>query len=194
MFKSKSIRILSLLLSVVLMSGLISGCGGTAEVPEAPETQTPSSGGEGADFETLSMDIFSQHRLTMVNCFATWCGPCVKEIPELDQLKKDFADRDVNVIGVVLDARSPASADDTEGILNENALSQAALIREKTGIEYSFYIPQLSLFEGRFISINAVPHTFFVNSSGEIVGDSYDGARSLEAWSEIVENQLAALD
>ena len=188
MIKKRSIKMLGLVLAVLMSVSLLAGCAEVQEVPEAG-----SDAAEGAEFDTLSMDVFSQHKLTMVNCFATWCSPCVREIPDLDQLRKDFADKDVNVIGVVLDTKIPASADDTEGIFDPNAAAQAAEIAEKAGIEYSFYIPDLSLFDGRFIGINAVPHTFFVNSSGEIVGETYEGSRSLSGWTEIVEAELAAL-
>ena len=45
----------------------------------------------------------------------------------------------------------------------------------------------------RLSGIQAYPETFFVNKDGEIVGESYVGARDLDAWKEIVENELKAL-
>lgn len=42
-------------------------------------------------------------RLLVVNFWATWCAPCVDEMPELDVIHKDFAQRGVTVIGVAID-------------------------------------------------------------------------------------------
>jgi thiol-disulfide isomerase/thioredoxin len=38
----------------------------------------------------------------IVNYWATWCGPCIKEIPELNKIAEEYEDR-VNVFGVNFD-------------------------------------------------------------------------------------------
>ena len=44
--------------------------------------------------------------------------------------------------------------------------------------------------KGRLQGIQALPETFFVDSKGNIVGDSYSGAKSLDEWKAIVEKEL----
>lgn len=39
----------------------------------------------------------------IVNFWATWCKPCVKELPEIEQIQKDYADKNVKVILASLD-------------------------------------------------------------------------------------------
>ena len=39
----------------------------------------------------------------VVNFWATWCGPCVKELPYFEKLNKDYKDNNVEVILVSLD-------------------------------------------------------------------------------------------
>ncbi len=39
----------------------------------------------------------------VINFWATWCAPCVKELPHFEQLNKDYKNRDVKVILVSLD-------------------------------------------------------------------------------------------
>ena len=39
----------------------------------------------------------------VVNFWATWCAPCVKELPVFENLKKNYQDRDVEVVLVSLD-------------------------------------------------------------------------------------------
>lgn len=43
----------------------------------------------------------------IVNFWAPWCAPCVKEMPELNQLAIDSASKNINVIGIGID--SPAN-------------------------------------------------------------------------------------
>ena len=51
--------------------------------------------GNTVSFETVdidgnkvsSADIFSKHKLTMVNIWGTFCGPCIREMPDLEELR-----------------------------------------------------------------------------------------------------------
>ena len=50
----------------------------------------------GASFKLA--DFFG--KVTVVNFWATWCGPCRREIPELIKLHKEFQSRGVEIIGL----------------------------------------------------------------------------------------------
>jgi len=50
----------------------------------------------GASFKLA--DFFG--KVTVVNFWATWCGPCRREIPELVKLHKEFQSRGVEMIGL----------------------------------------------------------------------------------------------
>jgi thiol-disulfide isomerase/thioredoxin len=39
----------------------------------------------------------------IVNLWATWCGPCIKEMPSLEKLSADFKDKGVTVIAIAED-------------------------------------------------------------------------------------------
>ena len=54
-------------------------------------------------------------------------------------------------------------------------------------------IPDDVLLNGRLKGINAYPETFFVDGDGNIVGSIYYGAKSLEEWREIINEELAGL-
>ena len=43
--------------------------------------------------ETIDDSIISENKLTMVNFWATWCGPCVSEIPDLQLISEEYADK-----------------------------------------------------------------------------------------------------
>ena len=55
------------------------------------------------DGKEFSGKDFSDYDLTMVNVFATWCSPCVQEIPDLAEIQKEMKDKGVNIVGVVTD-------------------------------------------------------------------------------------------
>ena len=137
-----------------------------------------------ADFqqEVLESDI-----PVLVDFFATWCGPCISEVPELQKLSEEMEDEGVQVIGIVMDTGSTEEKD-------EEAVETAKLLAEIAETDYPFLIPDPDMMNGRLEGIQAYPETFFVNKDGEIVGETYVGARDLDAWKEIVEEELAALE
>lgn len=52
--------------------------------------------------EEVSASDFDGHVL-LVNFWATWCKPCVEEMPMLSGVQRDFADKGVKVVGIALD-------------------------------------------------------------------------------------------
>jgi len=50
----------------------------------------------------VSADDF-EGRVWLVNFWATWCAPCVEEMPMLSRFQHDYADRGVVVVGIALD-------------------------------------------------------------------------------------------
>lgn len=55
------------------------------------------------DADKLMARISNPDTFYVVNFWATWCGPCVKELPEFDKLAKSFQDKPVKVLLVSLD-------------------------------------------------------------------------------------------
>lgn len=138
----------------------------------------------GIDGKTYTEKVFSDYDLTLVNIFTTWCSPCVKEIPELQELYKEMKEKGVGVAGVVLDTT------DDKGNQDEEAVKKAGILQEKTKAEYPFLIPDATMMNGRLQGISAFPETFFVDKDGNIVGDTYTGSHTLDEWKEIVEKEL----
>jgi thiol-disulfide isomerase/thioredoxin len=54
-------------------------------------------GGE-LDFATL------RGQPLVLNFWATWCAPCIQEMPELDQFQRNFAGRGWRVVGLAVDS------------------------------------------------------------------------------------------
>ncbi|HWP21776.1 MAG TPA: TlpA disulfide reductase family protein, partial [Candidatus Cryosericum sp.] len=81
-----------------------------AEATEAPAEATAEPSSDGAmsfslttlTGETIDDSIISNNKLTMVNYWATWCGPCVGEIPDLQRIQEEYAGNGFSIIGVLL--------------------------------------------------------------------------------------------
>jgi thiol-disulfide isomerase/thioredoxin len=56
------------------------------------------------------IDKFESGKVYVVEFWATWCGPCIKGIPHLTELQKEYKDKNVTVIGVASSERGEAKA------------------------------------------------------------------------------------
>lgn len=154
------------------------------------EMEQTSDAKSVAPFETQDIDgkaftdaDFANNKLTMVNVFATWCTACIQEIPDLEKLNEEMKDKGVGVVGVVMDTHE-------DGKDIPEALDKAKAIQSKLKTTYPFLKPDDKLMNGRLQGIQALPETFFVDSKGNIVGETYTGAKSLEEWKAVVEKEL----
>lgn len=137
---------------------------------------------------TYDQTVFSGYDLTLVNIFATWCSPCVQEMPVLEQLRQEYADKGVKlgIVAMVMDAKT-ANGTDTE------VIAKAKQLAENSGAQFPFLLPDETMLNGRLEGIMAYPESFFVDGNGNIVSEPYVGANTQEGWSEIVETELANL-
>ncbi len=138
---------------------------------------------------TITESVFEEYDLTLVNVFATWCSPCVQEMPELEKLRQQYAEKNIRlgVVAIVLDAK-------TQNGLDEDAISLAKTLYERSGAQFPFLIPDEGNLNGRLTGIESIPESFFVNAKGEIISEAYVGANDLSGWTSIVDAELAKLD
>ena len=151
----------------------------------APAETSAENGWSGLSFTTKDLDgntvtaeeLFSSHRITMVNCWTTWCPYCIEEFPELEKLSGVLSEKDCALVGLCLDAQAPVS----------RTADEARELLKQTGVTY----PNLVSFreaEAMFPS-QAVPTTYFVDSEGRIVGEPVVGAL-IDAYLPAVEKLL----
>ena len=135
------------------------------------------------DGNAVDASLFAGYDLTMINVWGTDCGPCIQEMPDLAALHEAYADKGVQVVGLVSDALG------MDGSVSESQVADARAIVEETGAAYPHIVPSENLI---FLlqQIFAVPTTFFVDETGAQVGQTYLGAKSEDEWAAIVDELL----
>ena len=133
------------------------------------------------DFTFATQDIdggawtescFAEVSLTMINFWEPWCGPCVKEMPELQKLYETYRDRGFRILGIYSDFEY------------EEEMRQVV---EQTGVQYPIleYVDVFNQFQTGY-----VPTTIFVDGSGHLVGETMIGSESYDEWAAVVEGLL----
>lgn len=140
-----------------------------------------------ADIEGNPVDqqVFSSHKLTMVNLWATFCSPCIEEMPDLAQLQREYSD--LQIIGIIVDAA------DKNGNILSNKKEEAAVIIETTGADYLHLMPSFSLNKACLKDIQSVPVSIFVDEHGNQIGARYFGAKSKAEWKRIIDTLRESL-
>ncbi|MFI3256993.1 MAG: TlpA disulfide reductase family protein [Spirochaetales bacterium] len=136
------------------------------------ETQT-------IDGETVTQAIFENYDITMLNIWATWCGPCIEEMPELAKLHREMLPSNANMITLVIDA--PQSVEMAHEIINASAG------------EFTTLMPSESLLP-LINTISAIPTTVFIDSKGTVVGSpvvGVPGQNAADAYLSMIQDLLA---
>ena len=186
-------KILSLCLAALLVFSVPAGLAEATAAPDATQEvyENPFATMEIKDIngEPFDVSIFSGKPF-MINVWASWCGPCVSEMPDLDALSKEYGDR-ITMLGLMGDAVSV----DTKGelFLNQSEVDDARALYEKLGISYPSLIPN-ALMMGLMgqIQMQYFPTTLFFNGEGYLV-DMQVGSKGKEDWAQAIDQVLAAI-
>ena len=141
---------------------------------------------EDLDENQVTQDILSGYDLTMINVWATYCTPCISEMPVLKELSDEYANKGVQIIGLVSDVLN------ADGSFSETQIQTAKDIAEATGADYTHILPSQDLYHV-IAQVSAVPTTFFVDNEGNLVGSAYAGARDKEDWEKIIDATMEEL-
>lgn len=139
---------------LVLIASLIAGC--------ATAGQTRINSGGAADFTLAGVDgvpvTLSEHlgqKVILLNFWATWCGPCMSEMPHLQALYERHKADGLLVLGIAMDG--------PEGIANV-----APAIRRQS-ITYPVLLDEETRVVGLYNPRRAAPFNVLIDRSGRVV-------------------------
>ena len=104
------------------------------------------------DGKEVASDAFRGKTL-LVTFFATWCPPCLQEIPTLVELQKEFANDGFSVIGLSVD---------------QGGSPEVARFVTQQEINYPVLMADAQTAEN-FGGVYGIPVSFLVNKSGNVV-------------------------
>ncbi len=166
-----------------------------AQTEKDDDTKKPVSDKPGlfGAFESIDMTgkkvdytVLQGKKLTMVNIWATFCGPCINEMPDLEKISKEYADKDFQIVGIVCDVTQTQ-----DGSFSKALMEDAQEIVEKTKVSYQNIYMSNSLVDSEAGQVYSVPTTYFLDEDGNRVGEVYIGSRSYADWCTIIDGLLA---
>jgi thiol-disulfide isomerase/thioredoxin len=153
-------RLLSPLSLLTLSILLLAGCG---EKKRPISGEIPPVNLESFSGEKFILDA-GQKDATLLVFWASWCGPCLMEIPALIKLHEKYRDRNFQVVGINVD--------------DPSALPKAKDIASEYGINYPTLIGNQETMRV-FGNVNALPTSFLIGKDGRI-RQKFQGLRSEE--------------
>lgn len=156
------------------------------DTPEATDNPQASRAPVPALDFTLTDQFGNTHTLDqykgktiLLNFWATWCGPCRSEMPDLQAVYEDYGnnEKDLVVLGVAApNLGQEGSVEDITAFLEENGYTYPTLMNEDASLFYSY-------------GISSFPTTFMIDKNGNVYGYIM-GAQSREVFDDIIQQTM----
>ncbi len=120
---------------------------------------------------TLS-DVVKENKYTLLDFWATWCGPCMREVPYLKSAYDEYKDKGFEIFGVSYD---------------EDSIAWQSTIK-KSGLDWV----QVSALKGwncptqEMYGVRSIPRNLLIDSNGTIVAENLRGEALAEKLAELL--------
>jgi peroxiredoxin len=119
-------------------------------------------------------------KLLLVNFWATWCGPCMEEFPELQKMVRMYANRAVNIVTVSIN-----TPDEKDFVLK--FLQEQHAINRNLQFSGNDSADAVAAFGAKDWS-GGVPFTALIDTKGEILYKTQGGMNALEVRRALLKN------
>ncbi len=93
--------------------------------------------------------------VVLVNFWATWCGPCVIEMPDLDRLQKKYAKAGLKVVAISIDEEGPVKVKE---FYKKNKLKHLEIFNDYDGSS------------AKAFNVRSLPTSFLIGRDGKVIG------------------------
>ena len=136
----------------------------TTKGQEAPDFALPLTDGSEAKLSELLQD----KEVVVLNIFASWCGPCKEEFPDMEKTYRKYSDK-MEIVAVTGDP------DDT--------MDDMAKYKEEHGLSFPVGVKNESIDS---LEVGGFPTTYIIDRNGRIVYSQASAFRSGEDFEKVV--------
>lgn len=171
---------IAFILSALLLAAFFQGrCFATADkdgpkIGDVPPPLTLTKTIQGAPAPELSWDKL-KGKVVVLEFWATWCGPCIKSIPHLNDLVEQFKDKPVVFISVTSE-----NEDVVRNFLKTRPINASIGIDDYEVLNKAFHV------EG-------IPHAIIVDANGRIAAIAHPAAIKPENLDEVLAGKKCSL-
>lgn len=165
---------------------------GSPDIVDSPEYKDLTAYFSNFNLETadhsssFGSENLSGHKITVFNGWAPWCTGCVNEMPDLQILSEEYADRGLQIIGVV-----PDYPEKVKNLGADNYDEQIAEKIQSTGVTYPCILADEEFYDKVYPSTkNSMPTTWIVNENGELL-EIISGGNSRADWATVFDKWLS---
>ncbi len=179
-------RWIAVLLFALMVLLLIAGCDGESEKAGGQNDGSGSSGASALvlpEFQVTTLEgnqVSSESlkgKVVLINFWATWCDPCVKEIPDLQRFYENWKDRGFRIVGFAEENPSgKGNRSDVKSFANQYGVTYPLAMSNRK-IRDAFW--------SRFGYRQKLPTTFLINRDGRLV-ETFVGRLKPEQFREEV--------
>lgn len=112
-------------------------------------------------------------KVVVVDFWATWCGPCVQEIPGYVELQNKYGKDGLVIVGVSLDRKEPK---EVQKFVKAKGMNYTVVMGDNDAVD-------------AFGGFNSIPTTFLIGRDGRIVHQK-SGAWAHDKYEELVKKAL----
>lgn len=103
------------------------------------------------DGNTVSLSDYRGEKNVYLNFWASWCGPCKLEMPDIEEIHREYQDKDI----VVLTVNGGESQNVVERYIDNNGFSFTVLLD-----------PDMTV--SKLYKVNSIPVSVFIDKEGKI--------------------------
>src|SRR4051794_35701409 len=149
--------------TIVAAALLIAGVAfaGVGKGQRAPEFSLPSLQGSTVTLASL------KGKVVLVDFWAQWCEPCKKELPQLDRLAKEYAQKGVVIVAVNIDKQR----ENAERMVKQLGVSLPVLLDPAGSVAGTYDLPKM-------------PTSFVIDKKGIVrfVNEGFDGPKDVDRF------------